>query len=482
LIITEGRRVKTCVKLLRTFRSFLDSRNTEYLYISVMTAYLMSKLRIALWSLLLLVIMCVIGFLLPTLLISNSIFNFITGVFVFVFLIVSILCAVLVIKRIEKERSEKASKNKIYPLVIKFITIICLFYGIYSGMDYFGIIHDGGPEWSCSTSSRFGCLGRPVVNYDPDPAVSDSVLVFISNGIGNITLDTVGATFGGTFADVTKCDFAGGKATISLCDLVDSNTVGCDSSRALGYGETTVFVDGCDFSNTSGVIKGEIILPYINNQNGSIDSVTISLSIYSSSKNFRQYRFANNNLSTNPSYTDNNPTHIGPFEEFEDFSDAGLMQVRPGYDKVWTDINNGNASKEKIEEAYALIFYFIADYVLEENDSLTWYRYDIDCINNKETYECLFVYAIINGDESICNYFPYSRTIEYGSKYGPWVATYYYMDACIVQTRLFKNYLDAEDKIAFCKSFNNSNTQGHCETFTALKQNSRGQKLWLSQT
>jgi hypothetical protein len=91
-----------------------------------------------------------------------------------------------------------------------------------------------------------------------------------------------------------------------------------------------------------------------------------------------------------------------------------------------------------------------------------------DCIPNKRTYHCLFLYAVSNGKEELCNYFPESRIVEVCAKYGCRNETRYYRSECINQSRIFKQYLASSDKIGFCNRYFQFSFNSHnCVVYTA---------------
>lgn len=95
-----------------------------------------------------------------------------------------------------------------------------------------------------------------------------------------------------------------------------------------------------------------------------------------------------------------------------------------------------------------------------------------DCVPNKKTYECLFLYAVSNGKEELCQHFPESRIVEVCAKYGCRNETRYYRSECINQTRIFKQYLASHDKVEFCSSYFPFSFDSHnCIVYTAQNEN-----------
>ena len=90
----------------------------------------------------------------------------------------------------------------------------------------------------------------------------------------------------------------------------------------------------------------------------------------------------------------------------------------------------------------------------------------MNCVNNKETSQCLFVYAVLNNREDLCDYFPESRVVVVGDKYGSSETTYYYKDTCIGTVRMFADYVNAKDKINYCNSLDMAKES--CIVYNAL--------------
>ena len=91
------------------------------------------------------------------------------------------------------------------------------------------------------------------------------------------------------------------------------------------------------------------------------------------------------------------------------------------------------------------------------------------CVENKETYECLYLYAILNDREDLCEYFPEEREVTLHSAPGSTNVTVYYKDSCIVYVRVYKVYMHSENKLEFCDSFSEDYIRERCDEYTALK-------------
>lgn len=108
-------------------------------------------------------------------------------------------------------------------------------------------------------------------------------------------------------------------------------------------------------------------------------------------------------------------------------------------------------------------FMTIKNYVAMYNDNIS-----TDCIPNKKTYECLFLYAVSNGKEELCNHFPEYRVVEVCAKYGCRNETRYYRSECINQSKIFKQYLASDDKAGFCNTYFPFSFDAHnCVVYTA---------------
>lgn len=113
------------------------------------------------------------------------------------------------------------------------------------------------------------------------------------------------------------------------------------------------------------------------------------------------------------------------------------------------------------------VFMTLKNYKALYNDNIS-----SDCVPNKKTYQCLFLYAVSNGKEELCQYFPESRIVEVCAKYGCRNETRYYRSNCINQSRIFKRYLASTDKAGFCNSyFQNSFDSHNCIVYTAQIEN-----------
>lgn len=151
-------------------------------------------------------------------------------------------------------------------------------------LSYFGVLDPGRltPE-TCVTSSGFGCLGKPVTD-----ATAGEVSFSISNGVGydvNLNPDLLSAT--ATFLDSGICDPATFNAEI--CDV--GGTANCvtgtlgtitggaggTATKTIPYsGSATIILTGCNFSDVR-VVKGDVVMAYINPQSRLEEQVTFSL-------------------------------------------------------------------------------------------------------------------------------------------------------------------------------------------------------------
>jgi len=95
---------------------------------------------------------------------------------------------------------------------------------------------------------------------------------------------------------------------------------------------------------------------------------------------------------------------------------------------------------------------------------------DSDCVNKQETYECLFLYALINEREDLCEYFPEERNFTFCPKNTCQDLIIPYRSLCEGHIKLFTRYSQARNKVEFCKT--TDRIPYFCLTYTALEQNS----------
>ena len=213
----------------------------------------MSKLKIALWSLLLFVIMVIVGNKLLWAIgaLSNIAWYHATYPNYYLFLIfpsvltisvfiVSSIVGFLVAKKLIKDASKEKKHNSTF-LIIG----LGLFIGISSAM--FSVLspYPGMPA-TCTASSGFLCLSGYKIT-------SDGMVINVLNGLGdNISLSN--ATISPSFTD-TGCK------GVNICPKGETSCT--DDSRTMNKGDkATIILYGCDFSGYD-VFRGNIEFSYI---------------------------------------------------------------------------------------------------------------------------------------------------------------------------------------------------------------------------
>lgn len=92
--------------------------------------------------------------------------------------------------------------------------------------------------------------------------------------------------------------------------------------------------------------------------------------------------------------------------------------------------------------------------------------------NNINTYECLYTHALLTSNAELCIDFPESGITQDCNKYGCSAVTHFYQEACIEHVTIFKNYVEAENKVAFCKNLPNKDYEIEaCIRYEAIRQN-----------
>ncbi len=112
--------------------------------------------------------------------------------------------------------------------------------------------------------------------------------------------------------------------------------------------------------------------------------------------------------------------------------------------------------------------------------SLYFFSYHEDnseCIQNTETDQCMFVYAILNLDEKLCDEFPEEMVVETysppssgGSPGYYHDVTYYYKGPCKSYVSMFDEYVSS-DQIYFCEAFEEEYIKSICLRFTCHSYN-----------
>jgi hypothetical protein len=97
-------------------------------------------------------------------------------------------------------------------------------------------------------------------------------------------------------------------------------------------------------------------------------------------------------------------------------------------------------------------------------------RPSIDCVNNKDTFECLYFYSILNNREDLCKYFPEERNMTMCGKYGCNVVIAYYKTSCIYYVHLYQEYAQSKNKLEFCNSFSKNYIKEECKTYTCSSE------------